>query len=84
LAAAKKQQRLASRDWRTVTDEEVDEYVNRVSLGRVHCRSTCRMSLGPEDGVDDQRLGARGLPMPVFSEETECLNNGPGSDGHSI
>lgn len=61
-AALKKQQAKVSHvDWRTVTDEEIDEYVKRVCTTSLHFSSSCRMSLGPEDGVVDQRLRVHGM-----------------------
>lgn len=47
--------------WRSVTDRDIDEYVRRVSNTSLHFSGSCRMSLGPEDGVVDQRLRVHGV-----------------------
>lgn len=48
-------------DWRTVSDEDIDQYVRRVCGTCLHFTSTCRMSNSPEDGVVDQRLRVHGF-----------------------
>lgn len=58
---ARKPQQLRRLNWRDVTDEDIDEYARRVCVTSLHFSSTCRMSLGPEDGVVDQRLRVHGL-----------------------
>ena len=59
--ALKKQAQLRNLNWRDVTDRDIDEYAKRVCVTSLHFSSTCRMSLGPEDGVVDQRLKVHGL-----------------------
>ena len=61
-AAVKKQQAVVAKaDWRTVTDEQIDEYIKRVCVSSLHLTSSCSMSLSPEDGVVDQRLRVHGI-----------------------
>ncbi|KAH8881058.1 alcohol oxidase [Thozetella sp. PMI_491] len=48
--------------WRTVTDEDIDEYVKRLVTGSYNPSSTCRMSRNKEDGVADQKLRVHGVP----------------------
>jgi choline dehydrogenase-like flavoprotein len=60
-ALEKQQAKVAKTDWRSVTDEEIDAYAKRVCVTSLHFSSTCRMSLGPEDGVVDQRLRVHGM-----------------------
>jgi choline dehydrogenase-like flavoprotein len=48
-------------DWRTVTDQEIDQYAERVGVTSYHFSCTCRMSNGPEDGVVDQQLKVHGV-----------------------
>jgi choline dehydrogenase-like flavoprotein len=57
----KQQAKVAKKDWRTVTDDEIDEYVRRMCITSLHLTSSCRMSLGPETGVVDQRLRVHGI-----------------------
>ncbi|KAJ5342172.1 Glucose-methanol-choline oxidoreductase [Penicillium brevicompactum] len=47
--------------WKTVTDEEVDEYIKRVVTGSYDPMGTCRMSLTRDDGVVDQHLKVHGV-----------------------
>ncbi|CAG8166172.1 unnamed protein product [Penicillium salamii] len=47
--------------WKTVTDEQVDEYIQRVVTGSYDPMGTCRMSLTREEGVVDQRLRVHGV-----------------------
>ncbi|KAK4195866.1 putative GMC oxidoreductase [Triangularia verruculosa] len=49
------------KSWKTVTDQEIDEYADRVWASALHATSTCRMSLSPEDGVVDQQLRVHGF-----------------------
>lgn len=57
----KTQTQLRELKWRDVTDKDFDEYAKRTCVTSLHFSSTCRMSLGPEDGVVDQRLKVHGL-----------------------
>ncbi|CAG8918340.1 unnamed protein product [Penicillium salamii] len=47
--------------WKTVTDEQVDEYIQRVVTGSYDPMGTCRISLTREEGVVDQRLRVHGV-----------------------
>lgn len=47
--------------WDTVTDEEIDAYVNAVGMTAFHFASTCRMSLDPKSGVVGQSLRVHGF-----------------------
>ncbi|CAG8230199.1 unnamed protein product [Penicillium olsonii] len=47
--------------WKTVTDEQVDEYIQRTVTGSYDPMGTCRMSLTKEEGVVDQRLVVHGV-----------------------
>jgi len=60
-AVEKQQAKVAKTDWRTVTDEQIDEYIKRVCVSSLHLTSSCSMSLGPKDGVVDQRLRVHGI-----------------------
>ncbi|KAM7189929.1 hypothetical protein V8F20_009956, partial [Naviculisporaceae sp. PSN 640] len=60
-AAEKAQEGMKSLNWRTVTDDEIDEYIRRTASSCFHVSSTCRMSNSSEDGVVDQRLKVHGF-----------------------
>lgn len=47
--------------WKSVTDDEIDEYIQRLVTGSYDPMGTCRMSLTREDGVVDQRLKVHGI-----------------------
>ncbi|KAK3349232.1 hypothetical protein B0T25DRAFT_547498 [Lasiosphaeria hispida] len=57
----KQQDKIDKRNWRTVTDGEIDEYIKRICSSSLHFSCTARMSRGPEDGVVDQRLRVHGM-----------------------
>lgn len=47
--------------WQDVTDEEIDDYVRRVSHTSLHFSCTCPMSNDEKTGVVDQRLRVYGF-----------------------
>ncbi|KAI1754789.1 GMC oxidoreductase-domain-containing protein [Xylaria castorea] len=47
--------------WRTVTDEEIDDYMRRVTHTALHFSCTCPMSNSDESGVVDQQLRVFGF-----------------------
>jgi choline dehydrogenase-like flavoprotein len=47
--------------WRTVTDEEIDDYMRRVTHTALHFSCTCPMSNSEETGVVDQQLRVFGF-----------------------
>ncbi|ETS76742.1 hypothetical protein PFICI_12129 [Pestalotiopsis fici W106-1] len=49
------------RTWRTVTDDEIDDYVRRVGMSSLHVASTCPMSNDDKTGVVDQKLRVHGI-----------------------
>lgn len=60
-AVKKQQDKVAKQNWRTITDDQIDEYVKRVCVTSLHFSSTCRMSVKSQDGVVDQRLRVHGM-----------------------
>lgn len=50
-----------TKTWQDVTDEEIDEYVRRVSHTSLHFSCTCPMSNDEKTGVVDQRLRVYGF-----------------------
>ncbi|KAK3315711.1 hypothetical protein B0H66DRAFT_498729 [Apodospora peruviana] len=57
----KLQKQVEKINWRTVSDEEIDEYAKRVCISALHFSSTCRMALDDKTGVVDQRLKVHGF-----------------------
>lgn len=57
----KRQGELPELNWRAATDGDIDAYARRVCVTSLHPSGTCGMSLGPRDGVVDQRLRVHGL-----------------------
>ncbi|KAK8054418.1 choline dehydrogenase [Apiospora saccharicola] len=52
----------ASKNWKTVTDDEIDDYMRRVSHTSLHFSGTCPMSANNEKtGVVDQQLRVYGF-----------------------
>lgn len=47
--------------WKDVTDDEIDDYLRRVSHTSLHPVSTCPMSNDEKSGVVDQKLRVYGL-----------------------
>lgn len=47
--------------WKNVTDEEIDDYIRRVSHTSLHFSCTCPMSNDEKSGVVDQRLRVHGF-----------------------
>lgn len=50
-----------NKTWKTVSDDEIDDYVRRFSMGALHASSTCRMSRDEKSGVVDQQLRVHGF-----------------------
>lgn len=50
-----------NKTWKTVTDDEIDDYVRRVSVGSLHSCCTCPMSRDEKSGVVDQYLRVHGF-----------------------
>ncbi|KAI1321942.1 hypothetical protein F5Y16DRAFT_413562 [Xylariaceae sp. FL0255] len=55
------QTKTAARSWKTVTDDEIDDYVRRVAMGSLHVSCTCPMSNDAKSGVVDQQLRVHGM-----------------------
>lgn len=45
-----------NKTWKTVSDDEIDDYVRRVSMSSLHVSCTCPMSRNEKSGVVDQHL----------------------------
>lgn len=50
-----------NKTWKTVSDDEIDDYVRRVSMGSLHSSCTCPMSRDETSGVVDQYLRVHGF-----------------------
>lgn len=50
-----------NKTWKTVTDEEIDDYIRRVGMGSLHVSCTCPMSNDDKSGVVDQKLRVHGI-----------------------
>lgn len=50
-----------NKTWKTVSDDEIDDYVRRVSMGSLHVSCTCPMSTSEKTGVVDQHLRVHGF-----------------------
>ncbi|KAH8880859.1 alcohol oxidase, partial [Thozetella sp. PMI_491] len=48
-------------NWRSVSDEEIDQYAKRIGMTSLHFSCTCRMSLDAAGGVVDQELKVHGV-----------------------
>ncbi|KAF7532241.1 hypothetical protein G7054_g8148 [Neopestalotiopsis clavispora] len=53
--------KASPKTWKTVTDDEIDDYVRRVGMGSLHVASTCPMSSDEKTGVVDQKLRVHGF-----------------------
>lgn len=53
--------RQQPKTWRTVTDDEIDDYIRRVGHTSLHYSCTCPMSNDEKSGVVDQRLRVHGF-----------------------
>lgn len=53
--------RQQPKTWENVTDEEIDDYIRRVSHTSLHFSCTCPMSNDEKSGVVDQRLRVYGF-----------------------
>lgn len=55
-------QQSQSKTWKDVSDDEIDDYVKRVSMGSLHSACTCPMSKDEgAGGVVDQQLRVHGI-----------------------
>lgn len=61
VSAPRTQRPEKNKTWRTVTDDEIDDYVRRVSAGALHSCCTCPMSRDEKSGVVDQYLRVHGF-----------------------
>jgi len=53
---------VVAKTWKTVTDDEIDDYIRRVGMGSMHVASSCPMSRdGKAGGVVDQKLRVHGI-----------------------
>ncbi|KAI3396748.1 hypothetical protein diail_11710 [Diaporthe ilicicola] len=50
-----------NKTWKTVSDDEIGDYVRRVSMSSLHVSCTCLMSTNEKSGVIDQRLRVHGF-----------------------
>ncbi|KAG8156534.1 hypothetical protein KVR01_013638 [Diaporthe batatas] len=50
-----------NKTWKTVSDDEIDDYVRRISVGSLHSCCTCPMSRDEKSGVVDQHLRVHGF-----------------------
>ncbi|KAG6357708.1 hypothetical protein INS49_013587 [Diaporthe citri] len=69
--------------WKTLTDDEIDDYMRRVSHTSLHFSGTCPMSNDEVSGVVDQRLRVHGFSnlriadASVFPKVTSCHTMAP-------
>ncbi|KAI0473339.1 putative GMC oxidoreductase [Xylariaceae sp. FL0804] len=72
-----------NKTWRTVTDEEIDDYIRRVSHTSLHFSGTCPMSRNEHSGVVDQQLRVHGFSnlriadTSVFPKIPSCHTMAP-------
>ncbi|KAH9993900.1 putative GMC oxidoreductase [Xylariaceae sp. FL0662B] len=72
-----------NKTWRNVTDDEIDEYMRRVSHTSLHFSSTCPMSNDEKSGVVDQKLRVHGFSnlriadASVFPKIPSCHTMAP-------
>ncbi|RDA87735.1 hypothetical protein CP532_1780 [Ophiocordyceps camponoti-leonardi (nom. inval.)] len=72
-----------SKTWRNVTDDEIDDYMRRVSHTSLHFSCTCPMSNDERSGVVDQKLrvyGYRNLRIAdtsIFPKIPSCHTMAP-------
>lgn len=50
-----------NKTWKTISDDEIDDYVRRFSMGALHVSCTCPMSRNEKSGVVDQHLRVHGF-----------------------
>lgn len=61
FAADGQREKTEGKTWQTVTNEEIDDYVRRVSHTSLHYACTCPMSNDERTGVVDQKLRVFGF-----------------------
>lgn len=61
LSVEKPKGSVENKTWKTVSDDEIDDYVRRVSMGSLHSSCTCPMSRDETSGVVDQHLRVHGF-----------------------
>ncbi|KAI2640870.1 putative GMC oxidoreductase [Hypomontagnella submonticulosa] len=72
-----------NKTWKNVTDEEIDDYLRRVSHTSLHLSSTCPMSNDEKSGVVDQELRVYGFgnlriaDTSVFPKVPSCHTMAP-------
>ncbi|KAJ8128537.1 hypothetical protein O1611_g5096 [Lasiodiplodia mahajangana] len=72
-----------NKTWKSVTDEEIDDYVRRVSHTSLHFSGTCPMSTTEKSGVVDQSLRVHGFSnlriadASVFPKIPSCHTMAP-------
>ncbi|KAK8036633.1 choline dehydrogenase [Apiospora phragmitis] len=72
-----------SKTWKTVTDDEINDYMRRVSHTSLHFSGTCPMAAGERTGVVDQQLRAYGFSnlriadTSVFPKIPSCHTMAP-------
>ncbi|KAI0024497.1 putative GMC oxidoreductase [Xylariomycetidae sp. FL0641] len=72
-----------NKTWRDVTDDEIDDYMRRVSHTSLHFASTCPMSNDAKKGVVDQQLRVHGFSnlriadTSVFPKIPSCHTMAP-------
>ncbi|KAI1379874.1 putative GMC oxidoreductase [Hypoxylon crocopeplum] len=73
----------ANKTWEDVTDDEIDDYVRRVSHTSLHFSGTCPMSCDEKSGVVDQQLRVYGFSnlriadASVFPKIPSCHTMAP-------
>ncbi|KAL2289321.1 hypothetical protein FJTKL_02324 [Diaporthe vaccinii] len=61
MSVKEAQSPVDNKTWKTVSDDEIDDYVRRVSMGSLHSSCTCPMSRDETSGVVDQHLRVHGF-----------------------
>lgn len=61
LSVKETQSPVEDKTWKTVSDDEIDDYVRRISMGSLHSSCTCPMSRDETSGVVDQYLRVHGF-----------------------
>jgi choline dehydrogenase-like flavoprotein len=70
-------------DWRELTDDDLDEYIDRRAVSALHFSSTCPIGLEDKGGVVDQQLRVYGFDnlriadTSVFPKIPSCHTMGP-------
>ncbi|KAK8085893.1 choline dehydrogenase [Apiospora hydei] len=76
-------ERGMSKTWKTVTDDEIDDYMRRVSHTSLHFSGTCPMAVDERRGVVDQQLRVYGFSnlriadTSVFPKIPSCHTMAP-------